>query len=140
MKTLTAIATASVVAAVAVTATAFAPAPAEANNTFYTVACLHNQTKYTIRFQDSQNGGPFTPSVLAPGQTMTYSLRYKRANDNTAMRVIVSYDADGSAGRFNRRIRLRGYASTGQTCREGKQYAFRPEPRDGRMIMIQEID
>ncbi len=140
MKTFAAIATASAVAAVAVTATVVAPAPAQADNFFFTVACLHNQTKYNIKYQDSQNGGAFTPSFLAPGQTMVYSLKYKRANDRSPLRVIVSFDADGGAGRFNRRIRLAGYAATGQSCREGKQYAFRPEPRDARMIRIQEID
>lgn len=138
MKTFAAIATATAVAAVS--AVALAPVDAQADNFFFTVACLHNQTKLNIRFQDSQNGGAFTPSFLAPGQTMVYSLKYKKANDKTPMRVIVSYDADGSAAKFNRRIRLQGYASTGQTCREGKQYAFRPEPRDPRMVMIQQID
>ncbi len=138
MKTFAAIAAATAVAAVSVTA--MAPAPAQADNFFFTVACLHNQTKYNIRFNDSQNGNAFTPSFLAPGQTMIYSLKYKHANDRSPLRVVVSYDADGSKGSFNRRIRLVGYASTGTTCREGKQYAFRPEPRDPRMVMIQEID
>ena len=140
MKTFAAIATAAATAVVAITATAMAPRDARADNFFFTVACLHNQTKLNIRFQDSQNGSAFTPSFLAPGQTMVYSLKYKKANDRTPMRVIVSYDADGTAAKFNRRIRLQGYAATGQTCREGKQYAFRPEPRDPRMVMIQEID
>lgn len=138
MKSFAAIAAAC--ATVAAGASALSPLDARADNFFFTVACLHNQTKYNITYNDSQNGGAFTPSSLAPGQTMVYSVKYKRANDRTPLRVIVSYDADGSAAKFNRRIRLAGYAATGQTCREGKQYAFRPEPRDARMIMIQEID
>jgi hypothetical protein len=128
-------------AAAALASSVLLPDVVLAQSFFFTVACLHNQTKYNIRYSDSQNSGRFTPSSLTPGQTMTYSLKYPRVNQKSTLRVIVRYDADGSnAGRFSRDIRLQGYASTGQSCREGKQYAFRPEPRDGRMIRIVAID
>jgi len=127
-------------AAAALAASVLLPDVVLAQSTYFTVACLHNQTKYTIRYSDSQNDGRFTLSSLTPGQTMTYSLKYSRANQRRPLKVIVRYDADGSSGRFSRNIRLQGYSSTGESCREGKQYAFRPEPRDGRMIRIVTID
>jgi hypothetical protein len=122
-------------------AAALVSEPATAQNFFYTVTCLKNETNFNINFSDKQNDSAWSPSNLAPGQVMTYKLRYGKANQKTAMKVLVKYDADGRrSSTFSRTIRLEGYASTGPTCGEGKNYAFRHEPRDKNFVMIQKVD
>jgi len=122
-------------------AASLASTPVQAQNFFYTVTCLKNETNFNINFSDKQNNSAWSPSSLAPGQTMTYKLKYAKANQKAPMTVLVSYDADGRrSSNFTRKIRLEGYASTGETCREGKNYAFRPEPRDRNFVRIQIVD
>ena len=126
---------------VGLVAASLASTPALAQSFFYTVTCLKNETKFNIKFTDKQNDGAWSPSFLAPGQAMTYSVKYQQANKKRPLTVLVKYDVDGRrSNNFSRTIELKGYASTGQSCTEGKNYAFRPEPRDKNFVMIQIVD
>jgi hypothetical protein len=126
---------------VGLVAGSLASTPALAQNLFHTVTCLKNETNFSINFIDKQNNSAWSPSFLAPGQTMTYSVKYPSANKRVPLTVLVKFDADGRRGsNFSRTIALKGYASTGETCREGKNYAFRPEPRDKNFVRIQIVD
>lgn len=113
--------------------------PAYAVN-HYAIVCLKNDTRANITFQWREGNGGWRSYFLGAGQQMKWTYRYSQANQNHSPYLVVRYDADARSTNFTQSTHLTRRAAVGDSCREGKNYAFRYEANNGNFLQIVYLD
>jgi hypothetical protein len=94
----------------------------------YGVVCLHNKTDTPINFTVKTGNGPWELYTLEPDTNLTFWNTYEYQNQNRSPIFEVRFDSDLSEGSYYLQYRLERRAAEGNSCSEGKQYAFKYEP------------
>ena len=116
---------------------ALAPAAVWAEDTYYGVTSLENNTDDTIRyfFKWDRPGEGWELRTLEPHTGRHHSWRYDYPNQNRGPRLLVMFDCDGtSQTRWETRA-LESYASPTPDERYAKQYEFMIN-RDEFMLVV----
>ena len=91
----------------------------------YGVACIFNRTSVPINFQAKVGDNQWQQFTLTPNSNRWFSHRYSRANENRSPPLEVKFDSDLRRNSlFNLTYKLPRRAAEGDTCGEGKPYAF----------------
>jgi hypothetical protein len=113
--------------------------PAAAANR-YAVVCIKNQTqipiKYRIQWADV---GQWEYKVIRPGFQTSFSHRYDHQNEDRSPRLRISFDSDLSQGSYSTKYKLDRFAAAGNSCGEGKPYAFQYERTNRNFIDLKAL-
>jgi hypothetical protein len=91
----------------------------------YGVACVFNKTTVPINFQAKVGNGQWQQFTLMPNTNRWFSHKYNSANQDSSPPLEVKFDSDlRRNSRFNLTYKLPRRAAEGDTCSEGKPYAF----------------
>ena len=105
--------------------------------TRFGMACVKNETRFNVRFRFKVGKGQWRKRSIFPGRYHWFSHKYDRLDENRSPTLLVEYDSDGRNNkRFNVRVRLQRKAATGQSCKEGAQYAFIHERANRDFIIL----
>ena len=121
-----------------VMAGAMVPLPVQAAN-HYGVVCLRNDTKANINYLRKVGNGGWEKRFLAPGSLWRIAHRYDSASENKSPPVTVKYDADATGRSFQQFKELTRRAAVGDTCKEGRIYAFRYERANRNFISLESV-
>jgi hypothetical protein len=108
--------------------------------TRYGVACVKNQTNQSIWFQVQIANGAWEVRQLQPGWETSFSHRYDHQNENRSPDLHIRFDSDLRAQRqFAIQYKLPRRAAVGQSCAEGKPYAFQYEPGNRNFVDLKAL-
>ncbi len=125
---------ASSVVALATMVAAFGFTTAQAANR-YGVACVFNKTTVPIKFQVKIGNGQWQEFTLNPNANRWFAHKYNNANQNSSPPLEVKFDSDLRRNSlFNLTYKLPRRAAEGDTCEEGKPFAFVYESGDRNFI------
>jgi hypothetical protein len=120
-------------------AAALGSATVEAANR-YAVVCIHNRTSTAINFQNKwADVDRWESNTIQPGRSRWFSHRYDHQNENRSPTLLVRFDSDLRQHRYNLTYKLERRAAAGQSCDEGKPYAFEYEPRNRHFIDLKAL-
>jgi hypothetical protein len=105
----------------------------------YGVACVFNKTNIPINFQAEVGNGNWEQYRLDPGANRWFAHKYDHQNQNQSPPLRVKFDSDLSQSRFNVEYKLPRRAAEGNSCAEGKPYAFEYEPRNHNFIDLKAL-
>lgn len=105
----------------------------------YGIACVFNRTATTINYAVQVGSGQWTNYAIAPGANRWFSHAYDRQNENRSPDLRIRFDSDLRQGRFNITYKLTRRAAQGQSCGEGKPYAFEYEPNNRNFIDLKSL-
>jgi len=106
----------------------------------YAVVCIHNRTSIAINFQNKwADVDRWESNTLQPGHSRWFSHRYDRQNENRSPTLLVRFDSDLRQQRYNLTYKLERRAAVGQSCDEGRPYAFEYEPRNRQFIDLKAL-
>ena len=105
----------------------------------YGIACIYNRTATTINYAIQVGDGAWNAYSIAPGGNRRFSHTYDRQNENRSPDLRVRFDSDLRQGRFNITYKLQRRATQGQSCAEGKAYAFQYEPNNRSFIDLKAV-
>lgn len=105
----------------------------------YGIACIYNRTSTSINYAIQVGSGAWASYSLAPGANRWFSHTYDRQNENRSPDLRVRFDSDLRQGRFNITYKLTRRAAQGQSCAEGKAYAFEYEPNNRNFIDLKAV-
>ena len=101
----------------------------------YGVACIFNKTTAHIKFQAKIGNGQWQEFTLNPNANRWFAHKYSNANQNSSPPLEVKFDSDLRRNSlFNLTYKLPRRAAEGDTCEEGKPYAFVYESGDRNFI------
>jgi hypothetical protein len=130
----------SSIVALGVAVSAIGTTTAQAANRF-AVVCVHNKTTVPINFQVKwADVNRWDENKLSPGSSMWFSHKYDKQNENKSPRLLVRFDSDLKQNRqYQIEYKLERRAAAGQTCSEGKPYAFEFEPANRNFIDLKAL-
>lgn len=105
----------------------------------YGVACVYNRTNVPINFQAKVGDGPWEQHRLQPGADRFFWHKYEHQNENRSPTLLVRFDSDLTQARYNLEYRLERRAAEGNSCGEGKPYAFEYEPNNRNFIDLKAL-
>ncbi len=100
----------------------------------YGVACVHNRTNVHVNFQAKVGDAGWEQFALEPGGNRFFWHKYEHQNEDRSPTLLVRFDSDLSQARYNLEYKLERRAAEGNSCAEGKQYAFEYEPQNRNFI------
>ncbi len=105
----------------------------------YGIACVYNRTGSTINYAIQVGSGGWTRYAIAPGANRWFAHEYDRQNENRSPDLRIKFDSDLRQGRFDITYKLGRRASQGQSCAEGKGYAFEYERNNRNFIDLKAL-
>jgi hypothetical protein len=100
----------------------------------YGVVCVYNRTNVPINFQTKVGDGQWEQYTLEPNGNRFFWHEYQHQNENRSPPLLVRFDSDLTKARYNLEYRLERRAAEGNSCGEGKPYAFEYEPNNRNFI------
>ena len=106
----------------------------------YGVVCIHNKTAVPINFQAKVGNGQWQHFTLAPGADHWFAHKYDVQNQDKSPPLEVKFDSDlRRDSLFNLEYRLERRAAQGESCGEGKAYAFQYEHNNRSFIDLKAL-
>jgi len=105
----------------------------------YGVACLNNRTKSPINFSAKVGNGQWQRYSLASGSSRSFWHRYEQQNEDRSPNLVVRFDSDLSGGQYYLQYKLTRRTAQGNSCSEGKAYAFLYEPNNRNFIDLKAL-
>jgi hypothetical protein len=104
------------------------------------VVCVGNQTSINLSYMAEVGNGAWATYTIAPGARRSFWHEYTRAGENSSPPLRVRFDSDMRSQRmFAITYRLPRRAAAGNSCGEGKQYAFQYEPSNRAFIDLKAL-
>jgi hypothetical protein len=101
----------------------------------YGVACVSNRTTVPINFTIKVGNGEWQVFNLVPNHSRSFAHKYDASNQDKSPVLEVKFDSDLRRNSlFNIYYKLPRLAAEGDTCGEGKRYAFVYESNDRNFI------
>jgi hypothetical protein len=100
----------------------------------YGVACVLNKTNVHVNFQAKVGDAGWEQFSVEPGGNRFFWHKYEHQNEDKSPTLLVRFDSDLTQARYNLEYRLERRAAEGNSCAEGKPYAFEYEPHNRNFI------
>jgi hypothetical protein len=113
--------------------------PAAAANRF-AVVCIKNRTQIPVNYQIKwADVGRWESQVLHPGRQTSFAHQYDSQDENRSPRLNIRFDSNLSKSNFSTGYKLERYRAAGDSCAEGKPYAFEYEPSNRNFIDLKAL-
>lgn len=106
----------------------------------YGVTCVQNRTNTEINFTAQVGNEGWQSFTLRPGGERWFSHEYDYQNEDRSPPLRVKFDSDLRESVYYLTYTLGRRAAAGQSCREGKPYAFEYERTNQNFIDLKSLD